>query len=874
MGRVLRSSASLVLAFLLFTLAGCGGGGGGGSDTPAATIPPATTPVTKVAVTGSLSAAAAKPSLGKSAQLYAVSSWAGATLQVIDSTGAVVGTGTVNADGTYSVSVPKGSNYFIRVQIGNLVLKAFVPSVTADATVPVNTTTTAEVLVLASVLGVANAGEPSVSTATAIATVNVTTVITQIEANTSLSTLAASLATEIAGSYDSTATTPAIGSASVTVTGTVSTISGTVGGSVVPAAPSAPAGVGITGGNGQATISWTAVTGAASYNVYYRASTAGVTKLNGTKKTGATSGGAVTGLTNGTAYYFVVTAVNAGGESAVSSEVGATPQIPVTGAPAGVGVTGGNAQATVSWTAVTGATSYNVYRGTSAGVTKSNGTKTTGATSGGAITGLTKGTAYYFVVTAVNAGGESAVSSEVSATPLIAAPTGVTATTTAGIGKVTLSWTAPAGTVASYNVYRGTSAGVTKLNGTKTTGATPGGAITGLANNTKYYFVVTALNAGGESAASGEVSVTTLKVPRFAYVANGTSNTVSIYTVDGTTGALRHNGYVAATIPISVTVDPSGKFAYVANYTASGTVSAYAINQTTGALAAVAGAGNGTTGTNASGVIAAGTDPCSVTVDPSGKFAYVANIGSDNVSVYTINQTTGALTAGTAVAAGTLPTGVTVDPSSKFAYVSNRASGNVSVYTINQSTGALAAVVGTGNGTTGTNASGVIAAGTAPSFVTVDPLGKFAYVANLNSNDVSAYTINQTTGALTAVGTAVAAGTNPYSVTVDPSGKFAYVANYTSSTVSQYTISPSTGALVAMTPATVAAGTNPYSVTVDPSGQFAYVANNTANTVSVYTIDPATGALTLSRTISTQKAPYSIAIAGGSATVTYVPVMY
>ena len=58
--------------------------------------------------------------------------------------------------------------------------------------------------------------------------------------------------------------------------------------------------------------------------------------------------------------------------------------------------------------------------------------------------------------------------------------------------------------------------------------------------------------------------------------------------------------------------------------------------------------------------MAAGTSPVSVTVDPSGKFAYVANYGSDNVSVYTINASTGALTAvGTPVAAGTFPLSVT-----------------------------------------------------------------------------------------------------------------------------------------------------------------------------------------------------------------------
>jgi YVTN family beta-propeller protein len=69
----------------------------------------------------------------------------------------------------------------------------------------------------------------------------------------------------------------------------------------------------------------------------------------------------------------------------------------------------------------------------------------------------------------------------------------------------------------------------------------------------------------------------------------------------------------------------------------------------------------------------------------------------------------------------------------------------------------------------------------------VDPAGKFAYVTNSGSNDVSMYTIDATTGALTSMGT-IAAGTDPVSVAVDPAGKFAYVTNSGSNDVSMYTI--------------------------------------------------------------------------------------
>lgn len=87
-------------------------------------------------------------------------------------------------------------------------------------------------------------------------------------------------------------------------------------------------------------------------------------------------------------------------------------------APTAIASTGGNGLATIGWKAVTGATSYNVYYGTSAGVTTASATKVTGITSTSTtISSLTNATPYFFDVTAVNAGSESAKSSEVSVTP-------------------------------------------------------------------------------------------------------------------------------------------------------------------------------------------------------------------------------------------------------------------------------------------------------------------------------------------------------------------------------------------------------------------------------------------------------------------------
>lgn len=181
-------------------------------------------------------------------------------------------------------------------------------------------------------------------------------------------------------------------------------------------APTAPTGVSATAADKQITVSWTAVTGATSYNIYW-SNTTGVTKTNGTQITGATSPYIHTALTNGTTYYYIVTAVNSYGESTASTQTSAMPLPPITSAPTGVSAAAGNGQTTISWSAVSGATSYNLYWSTTTGVTTANGTKVTGATSPYTHSGLTNGTTYYYIVTAVNIGGESTASSQASATP-------------------------------------------------------------------------------------------------------------------------------------------------------------------------------------------------------------------------------------------------------------------------------------------------------------------------------------------------------------------------------------------------------------------------------------------------------------------------
>ena len=113
-----------------------------------------------------------------------------------------------------------------------------------------------------------------------------------------------------------------------------------------------------------------------------------------------------------------------------------------------------------------------------------------------------------------------------------------------------------------------------------------------------------------------------------------------------------------------------------------------------------------------------------------------------------------------------------------------------------------------------------------------------SYAANSGDNNVSAYSINAASGALTPVaGSPFAAGSGPAAVALDPSGQNAYVPNFGDNTVSFYTVDFISGALTPFVlSASFAAGSHPTAVTVAPSGQFGYVVNQGDNTVSAYTL--------------------------------------
>ncbi|GIF13569.1 pectinesterase family protein [Actinoplanes teichomyceticus] len=283
-------------------------------------------------------------------------------------------------------------------------------------------------------------------------------------------------------------------------------------------APAVPGQLTATGADGTAELRWAAGDDAdlAGFRLY-RATGAAVTPGPATLVRSGLTGTsyADSGLTNGTTYTYALVAVDAAGNTSAPATVRLTPADSAPpAAPAGLRAGAGDTRVTLSWTAnrETDLAGYHVYPAD--GNTKINNSLITGTSY--AVTGLDNGTAYRYVVTAVDtAGNESAASAPVEATPAAgdrtapAAPGAVR--TVLGKASVTVAWSAVDDSdLAGYDLYRSTggaepqriATGVTATSHTDTT-VTVGTAYT--------YTVVAADTAGNTSEASKAASATPVK---------------------------------------------------------------------------------------------------------------------------------------------------------------------------------------------------------------------------------------------------------------------------------------------------------------------------------------------------------------------------
>ncbi len=167
-----------------------------------------------------------------------------------------------------------------------------------------------------------------------------------------------------------------------------------------------PSSVSAIAGNGAVEITWSPVSGATSYNLYWGQSST-------QKVAGVTSPYLLTGLINDTVCHYSIAAVVGKLESDQTVSATILPDSALPLRPGGLSGAHGNMQIALTWNAVPGVSSYDVYWSATCGINKSSN-KISGV-SGTAYThtGLSVGTKYYYRISAVNGSGESLLSDEI-----------------------------------------------------------------------------------------------------------------------------------------------------------------------------------------------------------------------------------------------------------------------------------------------------------------------------------------------------------------------------------------------------------------------------------------------------------------------------
>lgn len=328
-----------------------------------------------------------------------------------------------------------------------------------------------------------------------------------------------------------------------------------------------------------------------------------------------------------------------------------------------------------------------------------------------------------------------------------------------------------------------------------------------------------------------------------------TNGSKGIYLVDldMRSGELTDRGLVAAEVrsPSFLAVHPSRRFLYAVSELnefqgqKAGAVSAFAIDAQTGKLKLLNQQPSG------------GQGPCHVTVDPAGKCVLTANYTTGTVAALPIDNE-GRLREPTSIIqhTGSGPNAkrqqsphahsINLDPVGRFAFAADLGADKVFIYRLAAKDESLVA---------NDPPFAQVAPGSGPRHFTFHPTGRFAYVINELNSTITALSYDADRGVLKELQTVPTlpkdfAGRNfPADIHVHPTGRFLYGSNRGHDSIAVFTVDELTGRLTAVGHASTG-GKNPRNFAIDPSGRWLLAANQDSNTIIVFRIDPRTGLLT------------------------------
>lgn len=333
----------------------------------------------------------------------------------------------------------------------------------------------------------------------------------------------------------------------------------------------------------------------------------------------------------------------------------------------------------------------------------------------------------------------------------------------------------------------------------------------------------------------------------FIYTANAGANNISGFSNDstGTLTPVPGSPFASPGQPFGIAATPNGQFLYVTSFQ-NNQVNGFFISPASGALTPLA----------CPTVAATGVQPLKIAINAAGTLLFTAN-QAGNVTGFSVNATTGCLTAISTTPTDSVARGITIDQSGLFLYVVT-GGGGIDAFSIG-STGTLTrlAIGGFDSGT-----------GTMLAVKAVPTLEVLVATDGGSTNNLRTFTINTSTGALTPV-IATTPGSSPanpsaiaFNTPLSSTTPLFYIANTASNNLTVNTVDA--GGTVGTTSLTVADSIGPVDLAVDPLGKFLYVANNGSSTVSVLNanITAANVTTALISTSPTGGGPESIVVVG------------
>jgi 6-phosphogluconolactonase len=326
------------------------------------------------------------------------------------------------------------------------------------------------------------------------------------------------------------------------------------------------------------------------------------------------------------------------------------------------------------------------------------------------------------------------------------------------------------------------------------------------------------------------------------------SKGIYVSRLDVVTGALTPPALAAETPnPSFLAVHPSGSFLYAANEVRTfndvpgGAVSGFAIDRKTGGLTAL------------NQQSSRGGGAVHLVVDKAGRHVLVANYGGGSVAVLPVNAD-GTLKPASAFVQHVAPDpaavppimprahSINLDPANRFAYVPDLGLDQVRAYRFGSDAGSLEAA---------DPPFAALAPGSGPRHFAFHPKGRFAYVINEKNMTVTAFGQDAERGTLTQIQTVstlppaqpIETGFSTAEVQVHPSGRFLYGSNRGHNSLALFAIDEATGRLT-FVETTPTQGNMPRGFGIDPTGTWLLAAHQRSDSVVVFRIDRATGRLT------------------------------